>query len=383
MNDNSASDGRRRRTGRLGIGIVGAGVISNQYLENLTQCPDVDLLFVADLDTDRARTQAETFVVPSSGTVDELLAHPDVEIVLNLTVPSAHVEVGRKILSAGKHVWSEKPVALELESGQSLLAESEDLGLRIATAPDTILGAGLQTAQRAISDGRIGRPLNALALFQGPGPESWHPSPEFLFDTGGGPLFDIGPYYLTTLVQNLGPVARVSATSSTARHTRVVGMGPKAGMEFPVNVPTHHSALIEFESGASAQAIFSFEAHFKRTGFIEITGTAGTLALPDPNRFDGASHLWTAGAEEPEVLEAVGSTLSRGTGVVEFGRAIRADRPERACGRLGYHVLDCMVSISEAAQSGDKVDVASTTAPPKPLPENWDPTAATLEAPGT
>jgi predicted dehydrogenase len=377
VSDDVGRSGDDRPTGPVGVGVIGAGTISTQYLENLTRCPDVEVLFVADLDTGVAAVQAERFGVPSSGTADELLAHEGIEIVLNLTVPSAHVEVGHRILAAGKHVWSEKPLALDRDSGRALLDEAQRLGLRVATAPDTFLGAGLQTAQRVITDGRIGEPLNALVLFQSPGPESWHPSPEFYFVTGGGPLFDMGPYYLTALVQNLGPVARVRATSSMARRRRVVGSGPKAGTEFAVSVPTHYSALIEFEGGAAAQAIFSFESHLQRHGVIEIAGTGGTLALPYPNRFDGASRLWT-GADEPDLVEAEGSTLSRGAGVVELARAIRGGRAERASASLAYHVLDVMASISEAAESDDTVDVVSTTAPPAPLPEAWDPAAPTL-----
>lgn len=380
MSDDVGRGGDDRPTGPVGVGVIGAGTISNQYLENLARCPDVDVVFVADLDTDVASVQAERFGVPSSGTADELLAHEGIEIVLNLTVPSAHVEVGHRILAAGKHVWSEKPLALDRNRGRALLDEARRLGLRVATAPDTFLGAGLQTAQRTITDGRIGQPLNALVLFQGPGHESWHPSPEFYFVAGGGPVFDMGPYYLTALVQNLGPVARVHATSSMAQARRVVGSGPRAGTEFAVSVPTHFNALVEFEGGAAAQTVFSFDSHLKRNGVIEIAGTNGTVALPDPNRFDGASRLWTPGADEPEVVEAVGSTLGRGAGVVELGRAIRAGRPERASASLAYHVLDVMASISDAAESGDTVDVHSTTAPPAPLPEAWDPTMPTLAA---
>ena len=365
------------RTGPVGVGVIGAGVISHQYLENLTRFPDVNVLFVADLDVERAKVQAETFGVPRGGTVAELLAVPEIEIVVNLTIPAAHVQVGEQILAAGKHVWSEKPFALDRETGHRLLDEAARLGLRVASAPDTILGAGLQNAQRTIEAGRIGTPRNGLVLFQSPGPESWHPSPEFLFDVGAGPLFDMGPYYLTALVQLLGPVARAKGTSSTSRQTRVIGSGPRAGTEFDVRVPTHHGALLEFASGAAAQVTFSFESHLKRT-LLEVTGADGTLVLPDPNTFDGASHLWSAGAEEAEVLEATGSTFSRGTGVLELARAIRADRPERARGELAYHVLDVMISIGESAEAGRAVDVLSTAVVPDTLPTDWDPTASTL-----
>lgn len=364
-------------SGKVGVGIIGAGVISSQYLTNLTSFADVEVLFIADLDTGRARERAEEFGVPGHGTVEQLLATAEVEIVVNLTVPSAHVAVGETIIAAGKHVWSEKPLALDRSGGQALLEAAESAGVRVACAPDTMLGASFQTALRTVRAGRIGDVLNGLVLLQSPGPESWHPSPEFLFDVGGGPLLDIGPYYLTALVHLLGPVARVSATSSIARPTRVIGSGPKAGTSFPVNVPTHHGALIEFAGGAAVQAVFSFESAIRRT-LLELTGTSGSMAVPDPNGFDKPTEVWELGATEPAVIDAVGSRATRGVGVVELARAIRADEPERASGQLAYHVLDVMISIAEAAESGAAVQIASTATVPPLLPEDWDPAAATL-----
>jgi predicted dehydrogenase len=363
--------------GPVGVGVIGAGVISTQYLENLTKFPDLAVRFIADLDVDRARAQADAFGVADSGTVAELLRRDDIEIVVNLTIPAAHVEVGLQILAAGKHVWSEKPISLDRESGRRLLDEAGRLGLRVACAPDTVLGAGVQTGLRALAAGEIGTPLTALAIMQSPGPESWHPNPEFLFDRGAGPLFDMGPYYLTTLVHVFGPARRVSATASTSRATRVIGSGPRAGTEFPVNVPTAHSALIEFESGASAVALFSFESHLARTGVVEVTGVTGTLGFPDPNHFVGASKLWRNGGE-PTEIEAVGSTFGRGSGVLDLARAIRTGSAEHASGELAFHVIDLMTSIAEAAASGSTVQLQSTAPKPEPLAENWDPSSATF-----
>lgn len=365
-------------TGRVGVGVIGAGVISSQYLDNLTIFPDLEVLFVADIDLTRAKAQAEKYGVPGSGTVDELLAHPGIEIVVNLTIPLAHVEVASKALKAGKNVWTEKPFALDRESGRRLLDEAESLGLRVATAPDTFLGAGLQTALREIADGAIGTPLTALALMQSPGPDSWHPNPEFLFQEGGGPLFDIGPYYLTTLVQVFGPVRRVTAAGSTSRPVRTIGSGPRAGEEFNVTVPSHHSALIEFESGASAQTIFSFESHRVRTGFVEVSGTTGTLEFPDPNNFDGDSTIYDGVAEAGRVVPAVGSVSTRGTGVAELAQSIRAGRPERAPGEQAFHVLDVMVAIAESAARGESISIESSFVKAPPVPEDWDPKVATL-----
>ncbi len=365
-------------SGHVGVGVIGAGVISTQYLDNLTAFPDLEVLFVADLDLERASGQAAKYGIPQSGSVAELLAHPDIEIVVNLTIPAAHVDVALQALAAGKNVWTEKPFALDRESGRRLLDEAKRLGLRVATAPDTFLGAGLQTALRLIGDGTIGTPLTALALMQSPGPESWHPNPEFLFQEGGGPLFDIGPYYLTTLVQVFGPARRVTATASTSRKVRTIGSGPRAGTEFDVTVPTHHAALIEFESGASAQTIFSFESHRARTGFVEVSGSAATIQFPDPNNFDGDSVIFDGTDDAGRSVAAVGSVSGRGTGVAELAQSIRAGRPERAAGEQAFHVLDIMVSIAESARLGRTVDIESSFVKSPPVPEGWDPKTATL-----
>jgi predicted dehydrogenase len=365
-------------TGPVGVGVIGAGVISDTYLENLTAFPDVRVLAVADLDTGRAAAQAAKHGVPQGTTVAELLAHPEIELVVNLTIPAAHVEVGLSALDAGKSVWAEKPLALDRQTGRKLLDRAREKGLRVASAPDTVLGAGLQTARRAVDAGRIGEPRTALALFQTPGPESWHPAPEFLFQAGGGPLLDMGPYYLTELVQLLGPIHRVTGAGGQARTTRVIGSGPRAGTEFPVTVPTTVTALVEFTRGGSAQVVLSFDSALARTGFVEVSGTLGTAVLPDPNRFDGATRLHLLGTEEPEELAAQGHAASRGTGALELARAIRAGVPERASGELAYHVLDAMLAIDESITRGQPVEVESTVEVPPALPDGWDPYAATL-----
>ncbi|MHA7169947.1 Gfo/Idh/MocA family protein, partial [Arthrobacter bambusae] len=245
-------------------------------------------------------------------------------------------------------------------------------------APDTFLGAGLQTARRVIERGDIGTPLTALTMFQTPGPESWHPNPAFLFAHGAGPLFDMGPYYVTALVQAFGSVRRVAAVGSKAKDVRVVGSGPRAGEEFPVEVPTHVSAMLQFEGGASSHSVFSFESPRLRMGFVEITGTEGTLELPDPNYFDGDLKLWRAGAEEAETVPATGPAQGRGMGVLDMARSLRAGVPHRAQGALAYHVVDTLVSISESAETGTFVGVDSSAVTSQALPEDWDPMAATL-----
>ncbi|AGZ38494.1 Gfo/Idh/MocA family protein [Actinoplanes friuliensis] len=355
------------------VGLIGAGVISDTYLKNLTSFPDLRVEMVADLDLGRAQARAAQHGVPRSGTVADLLADPGIELVVNLTVPVAHVEVGLAALGAGKHVWAEKPLALDRPSARKLLDRARELGLRVASAPDTVLGAGLQTARRAIDAGRIGEPRTALALFQSPGPESWHPAPEFLFQAGGGPLLDMGPYYLTALVHLLGPIRRVTAAGGRARETRTIGSGPRSGTEFAVTVPTTVSALLEFDRGGTAQVVFSFDSALPRTT-LEITGTRGAAVLPDPNSFSGPTMLWPDQVELP----AEGHQASRGTGVLELARAIRAGVPERASGALAFHVLDAMQSIDESMTAGQPISLQSKAEAPPALPADFDPYARTL-----
>ena len=366
------------RRGPVGVAVVGAGNISKQYLDNLTTFPDLKVLVVADLLEDAAKTRAKEYGIPEWGGLDAALGHPDVEIIVNLTIPAAHVEVATAAVNAGKHVWTEKPFSLDRQSGLGLLSTAEAAGIRLGCAPDTFLGAGLQTARRIIERGDIGTPLTALTMFQTPGPESWHPNPAFLFQHGAGPLFDMGPYYLTALVQTFGSVRRVAAVGSASKATRVIGSGPKAGEQFPVEVPTHVSAMAEFDGGASSHSIFSFESPRTNMGFVEITGTEATLSVPDPNYFTGDIRLWRAGDEEWTTIPATGPANGRGMGVLDMARSLRAGTSHRATGALAYHVLDTMVSISESAGAGVFVDVESTAPPSAALPEDWRPETATL-----
>jgi predicted dehydrogenase len=366
------------KSGPVGVAVIGAGNISKQYLDNLSTFPDVKVLVVADLFEEAAAARAAEYGIEISGGVDAALNHPDVEIVVNLTIPAAHVEVATAAVRAGKNVWTEKPFSLDRDSGLGLLKEAQAAGVRLGCAPDTFLGAGLQTARRLIDAGEIGTPLTALTMFQSPGPESWHPNPAFLFQEGAGPLFDMAPYYLTALVQTFGPIAKVAAVGSTAFPTRTIGSGPKAGEEFAVEVPTHVSAIAQFESGASSHSVFSFESPKTRMGFVEITGTEGTISLPDPNNFDGEIQICKRGEDDWTTVPAVGPAQGRGMGVLDMARSIRAGIPHRVPGDLAYHVLDAMVSITESVDTGEFVTVESTAPASEPLPETWDPTEATL-----
>jgi len=363
--------------GPVGIGIIGAGVISDTYLENLGAFADTEVLAIGDLRPDVARTKAAAFGVPSAGEVDVVLDDPDVEIVVNLTIPAAHAEVAVRALAAGKHVWNEKPLALDRAGGRAILDAAGAAALRVGCAPDTFLGAGLQAARRLIEAEAIGEPLTALALLQSPGPDSWHPNPAFLFQAGGGPLFDIGPYYLTALIQTFGPVAAVAAVASKARDRRVIGSGPRAGQEFDVTMPSHVGALIRFAAGPSAQAIFSFDSALPRA-LLEVTGRNATMVLPDPNEFDGEVGVCRRGSAGTEILARTKARATRGTGVLDLARAIREDRPHRADGALAFHVLDVMAAIGEAAGTDAFVPVVSSVAVAELLPDDWDPFAATL-----
>lgn len=364
-------------TGPVRVAVIGAGTISTQYLRNLTRFPDLRVVAIADLEVERAAAAAAEFGVPISGSVAEVLALPEVELVVNLTIPAAHAEVALAVLAAGKHVYGEKPLALDPSAARKVLAEASARGLRVGNAPDTFLGAGLQSALRAVAGGLIGTPVAAAAAFQSPGPEGWHPSPEFLFAHGAGPLFDMGPYYLTALVALLGSVGTVAATGRKARESRVIGSGPKAGNVFPVEVPTHVTALLEFRGGTGATTTFSFDSPLVRQS-IEITGTEATLLVPDPNNFDGELRLRRAGANDAEVLPASGTSVGRGIGVLEMARALRGGTAHRASGELALHVLDVMTAIAASAQGTMFETVPAWTEKLEALPEGWDPLEATL-----
>lgn len=363
--------------GPVGVAVVGAGNISGQYLGNLTTFPDVKVLAVADIDEARAGSVAAEYGVESSGGLEAALAIPEVEIVVNLTIPAAHSDVALRALRAGKHVYGEKPLAMDPASGRAVLAEAAARGLRVGNAPDTFLGAGIQSARRAVEAGLIGEPVAATVALEGMGPEAWHPNPAFFYVDGAGPLFDMGPYYLTALVSLLGPVAAVAATARKARARRVVGSGPLAGTEFPVEVPTHVTALLEFAAGYGANTTFSFDSPAGKR-LLELGGTEATLALPDPNTFGGPLLIRAPGDEDWRELPIEGTEAGRGIGVVEMARALRAGAAHRASGELGLHVLDVMATISASAAEGSFRKITGEVPKTEALPADWDPAQATL-----
>ncbi|WP_329031828.1 Gfo/Idh/MocA family oxidoreductase [Streptomyces sp. NBC_01725] len=338
----------------LRVGMVGAGKISGEYLKTLERLDDVRLTAVTDLDAGRAEAvAAQVPGVAVAASVAELVRRPDVDAVLNLTLPAVHAEVARAALDAGKHVYGEKPLAMTREEADGLLALARERGLRIGCAPDTVLGTGTQSARAAVDDGLIGAPVAATAFMTTPGHERWHPDPEFYYRPGGGPLLDMGPYYLSALVHLLGPVGRVTGAASRPRAERTIGGGPRAGERFDTEVDTHVTGLLEHTGGALTTLVMSFDIHAARLPRIEVHGTEGSLSVPDPNGFDGPVELHRAGGEWERLPVAGGyRDAGRGTGLADLATALADDRPHRASAELARHVLDTMLTLLDAAREG-------------------------------
>ncbi len=363
----------------VNVGIIGTGNISDEYLKNLAGYPDVRVIALADLDLDRAAAQARTYSIPFSGSPAQLLAIPDLELVVNLTIPAVHAEVAQSIIAAGKHVWGEKPLTLDRPSARALLDAAAQAGVLVGNAPDTILGEAIQNSHRLLLEGRIGQPETVLTLMQGPGPDAWHPRPQFLFARGAGPLFDIGPYYFTTLVQLLGPIESVEALGHRPRGERTVMSGPDAGSTFPVEIYTHVSVLTRFASGVVGTSVYSFDSPVRRQSF-EITGSTGTMEVP-VSGFDGSTRILPADGDgtDWETIGPPSPPRGRGVGVLEMARAIRAGRRPVASGELAYHVLDAMLAVEESIDSGRRVAVESRVEALSALSADWDPGIGTLE----
>jgi predicted dehydrogenase len=367
--------------------LIGVGMVSDQYLAGLARYPDVKVVAIGGRNVARAAAQAARYHVPAAGGVASVLAYEGVEIVVNLTSPAAHVEVSAAALEAGKHVWSEKPIGLERASAKALVALADERGLLLGVAPDTLLGPHWQTAKRAVQAGVIGTPLSATTVFQGQGPDWFHPSPEFLFAKGGGPLFDNGPYHLSALVDLLGPIAEVVAMGTRAQPGRSVRVGPRAGTEFPVKVPTHLAVTAAFEGGATASSVMSFDTPKFTLGAFEVNGTEGTIVLGAPNLYSGMPirvyRRWTESPatfeQEFETIPEQGPLSTRGVGVLAMARALRGHDLHVATGRVAYHVLDAMVAIEESAERREFVKVISTAGPIPALPPDFDPFAPHAE----
>jgi predicted dehydrogenase len=360
------------------VGVVGCGKISDIYLKNCRASDDVEVVACADLDEDRAREKAALYGVERAGSVAELLAAEDIEVVLNLTVPQAHATVSLAALREGKSVHTEKPLAIDLDDARRMLEEAGMRDLRIGCAPDTFLGGGLQTCRGLIDEGAIGEPVAATALMMNHGPEDWHPDPDFFYQHGAGPMFDMGPYYLTALATLIGPIRRVTGSARVSFPERSVTSEPKYGTKIRVNTPTHVTGVMDFENGCIGTLVTSFDVWTEYVPRIEIYGTEGSLRLPDPNTFGGPVLLWRPekdGWTEISLTHGNHTGNSRGIGLVDLARALRSGGPHRATGELGFHVLEVMHAFGDSSREGRHVEVASSFERPAPLPaENtfWD-----------
>lgn len=354
---------------RVGIGIIGCGTISEAYLKAAAHFPILDIRGVADLRRDAAEARASQFGL-AARPVDELLSDPAIEIIVNLTIPAAHVEVGLKALDSGKHVHSEKPLGIGTAEARQLLARAEARGLRVGCAPDTFLGGAHQACRKLIDEGAIGQPVAGTAFFMCPGHERWHPNPAFYYAEGGGPMLDMGPYYITALVNLLGPVRRVAGVATMPRRQRPILSEPLKGQTIDVEVPTHVAGTLEFESGAVISMAMSFDVPRHRHAPIELYGTDGALMVPDPNRFDGQIELARGGAEwRPAYTEhAYANGNFRMLGIADLAHALRGNRPHRASGALAYHVLEVMEAFGLSSEQGRHVDIVSRLERPAMLP---------------
>jgi predicted dehydrogenase len=364
------------------MGVIGCGAISGAYLGMAKNFPVVEVVACADLDPERARAKAREYGVPRACSVEELLRDAAVELVLNLTVPKAHVPVALAALEAGKHVYSEKPLGIDREEGRRVIELAKSRGLRVGCAPDTFMGAGIQTARKLIEDGAIGRPVAFTAFMMGRGHESWHPSPEFYYEVGGGPMFDMGPYYLTALLQLLGPVKRLTGSASIAIPRRTITSQPKHGKTIAVETPDHICGTMEFENGCSGVIVQSFATRFPQydgSQPITIYGTDGTLKVPDPNTFDGPVSLAREGDAEFRVVPPMFRTgYGRSIGAADMAYALRSGRAFRANGDQAFLVLDLMAGFLDSARTGQAH--VPGVAYEKPAPMRADLPFGTLEA---
>ena len=353
----------------VGVGIIGCGNISPAYLKAAKKFPILDIIALADANPAAAEARASEFGLEARA-IDALLADPTIEIVLNLTIPKAHVEVGLQAIAAGKHVHSEKPLGIDIGEACKLIDAASAKGLRVGCAPDTFLGGAHQTARKLIDEGAIGRPIGGTAFFMCPGHERWHPNPGFYYLQGGGPMLDMGPYYITDLVNLLGPVARVIGMATRLRGERLITSEPLKGTRIPVEVATHVTGTLEFVGGAVISVTMSFDAPRHKHAPIEIYGEKGALAVPDPNYFGGAIEFATAN-EDWRVLpteHAYADDNYRVIGVADMAQAIRANRPHRASGALAYHVLEVMQAFQTSSDSGAAVTIESRPERPAMLP---------------
>jgi predicted dehydrogenase len=355
---------------RTKVGIIGCGNICSIYCQANQKFRNLDIVACADIDVSRAKARADEFKIPKACSVEDLLKSPEVEIVLNLTIPLAHAEVAQAALNAGKHVYGEKPLSATRADGEKVVKLAKSKNLRVGCAPDTFLGGGIQTCRKLIDDGWIGDPIGATAFMMSHGPENWHPDPNWVYQPGAGPLFDMGPYYLTALAFLIGPIKRVASMSRITFPERMITSQPRYGTMIKVNTPTHVTGMLEFHGGAIGNLVMSLDVWGANLPRIEIYGTTGSLSVPDPNTFGGPVRIKRAGAQDwSDVPLTHGyAEQSRGVGLADMAQAIVSNRPHRASGELSFHTLDVMQSLLDSSDSKKFVEIGSTCAKPKPLP---------------
>jgi len=352
------------------LAFIGCGNISGQYFNGLKPFRHlIEVAALSDLNLPLAKAKAAEQGVPKACSVDEVLADPSIDIILNLTIPAAHAEVNRQALNAGKHVYTEKPFALTYEDGAKTLALAREKKLRVGCAPDTVLGRGIQTCRRVIEEGRIGKPVAVTANMMGHGPESWHPNPAFFYQVGAGPLFDMGPYYLTSLINLVGPFKSVASIARISFAERLIRSKPLSGQKLKVETPTHLCAAVELLPGAIGTITMSFDTWQHGMPLLEIYGTEGTVQCPDPNTFDGRVRVFR---EENDSWEDIGvrhpHQLCRGLGIADMVMAIREGRPHRQSGEMATHVVEVMESFHVSSDTGKRYDLKSTCAQPEAMP---------------
>lgn len=352
------------------IGIIGCGRISQVYLETSQRFAGAEIEKIADIIPEIAQTRAQEFGI-TAVSVDELLADAEIEAVLNLTVPAVHAEVGMAILEAGKHLFSEKPIATDLESSKKLIERGETLGLQVCCAPDTVLGASIQSARHLIDSGTIGKPLSGTATMAARGPERFHANPGFFYQKGAGPLFDMGPYYLTSLITLLGPIKSVFGSTTKGFEERICGNEAIRGKRIPVEVPTHYAGTLEFISGPVITLTVSFDVHAHKHSPIEIYGAEGSLVIPDPNYFKGEIELYTATSEKWKTApqsHSQNADYGRIVGVLDMVEAIEQKRQPRCSGEIAHHVLEVMLAFETSSDEGKRIAIASRPDRPDMLP---------------
>jgi predicted dehydrogenase len=363
----------------LGIGIIGCGNISTSYLKLAPLFKGLEVRAVADINMEAAKARAAEYGVKAQS-VDDLLANKDIDIVINLTIPDAHYPITRRILEAGKHAYSEKPLVLTLEQGTTLRDLAAAKGLKVGCAPDTFLGGAHQQARAVLDEGRVGTIVAGAAAVLNHGMEAWHPNPDFFFLPGGGPMLDLGPYYVANLINLLGPVRRVGALANMPATTRTIGSGDRKGQTVPVKTPTNIHALLEFANGATVTLTTTWDVWHHRRSHFELYGTEGTLYVPDPNFFGGTVEV----AGKDGTVEALagwdhpfskanqnhnGRDLAnyRTAGLADMAVAHMEGRDHRCSLERTLHGVEVMTACITSGETGQFVTMTTTCTRPAAL----------------